>query len=431
MNDYNFATKEACRICGRAPLVAILSLGNLYVSDFVDNRVAAEARQAPLELVLCDKSTGGCGLVQLKHTVSHEALYRNYWYRSGMNKTMTDELCGIAAQSEALVPLGEGDFVLDIGANDGTLLRGYSTRGLNLIGFEPARNLAKWNREGTTKIIEDFFSFPAWERQFNAEKAKVITAIAMFYDLDDPNAFVADVKKCLDSDGVFIIQMSYLPSMLAQNAFDNICHEHLEYYSLLSLENLLQRHELEVFDVELNDVNGGSFRIYIKHRSNSTGIRMPRGAMERIKNLRESEASLGLGRKDVYQDFVKRVEEIRRKVIGFIKKEVANGKKICVYGASTKGNTLLQYFGIDHALVGTAAERNQDKWGKKTVGTLIPIISEAQARAEKPDYFLVLPWHFLKEFQERESEYLKAGGKFIIPLPEFKIIGANDQSSSA
>ena len=305
------------------------------------------------------------------------------------------------------------------------MLRGYKFSGLNLIGFEPAKNLGKYNSVGTTKIINDFFNYEAWQKEFDGVKAKVITAIAMFYDLDEPNKFVSDVAKCLDKDGVFIIQMAYLPSMLFKNMFDNICHEHLEYYSLLSLENLLKRHNLEVFDVELNDINGGSFRIYIKHKDGGQSIKISEGAQQRIDNLKRNEEKLELNDKKIYEDFAERVEKIKKEVFDFIKGEVEKGKKVYVYGASTKGNTLLQYFNLDNSLIKAAAERNSVKWGKKTVGTNIPIISEEQARAEKPDYFLILPWHFLKEFKEREAEYLKSGGKFIIPLPEFKVIGDN------
>lgn len=417
---------DKCRVCGFENLTPILSLGELHVSDFLEETEKDKAKKAPLELVLCEESQGGCGLLQLKHTVSHETLYRNYWYRSGMNKTMTDELVGIARKIESLVNFKPGDFAMDIGANDGTLLRGYVIQGINRIGFEPARNLSIWSREGTTKIIEEFFNYPDWQKEFGEAKAKIITAIAMFYDLDNPNEFVADVVKCLDDDGVFIIQMSYLPLMLSQNAFDNICHEHLEYYSLLSLENLLKRHNLEVFDVELNDINGGSFRIYIKHRGRGNAVRIPKKADRRLDYLRNYEKKLGLSNRGIYDEFVKRVYDIKDKVYNFIRDEVQKGKKVHVYGASTKGNTLLQFFNLDNSLIAAAAERNPDKWGKRTVGTFIPIISEEHARKEKPHYFLILPWHFLKEFREREIEYLKGGGKFIVPMPEFKIIEGND-----
>jgi len=412
-------TRSTCRVCDSRSLFSILSLGKLHVSDFVKKK--GKFKPEPLELILCDKQKGGCGLLQLKHTVSHEKMYRNYWYRSGMNRTMTQELNSIAQRVQSLVNLNPGDFVIDIGANDGTLLRGYTIPNLHTIGFEPARNLISFAKQDTTKIINDFFNAKAWHKGFHGSKAKAITAIAMFYDLEDPNKFVKNVTECLDDNGIFIIQMSYLPLMLSQNAFDNICHEHLEYYSLDSLNNLLTRHELEVFDVELNSINGGSFRIYTKFK-NSKNIRVPVEAPMRVESLRQFEIKLGLNRTNSYLKFQKRVLQIRESVSKFIKEEVQKGKKIHVYGASTKGNTLLQFFNLDHKVITAAAERNSDKWGTKTIGTNIPIISEERARKDAPDYFLVLPWHFLDEFVERERDYLARGGKFIVPLPEPKLV---------
>jgi len=419
----------SCRSCGNKNLTHVISLGDLYVSNFLDSlEKESSGTAAPLDLVLCDVGNGGCGLLQLKHTVSQDLMYRNYWYRSGMNKTMTDELHSIAKKIETMVGLENGDYVIDIGSNDGTLLRGYGNPTINRIGFEPAKNLAKYGEIGTTKIFGDFFNKETWKEEFGEKKAKAITAIAMFYDLDDPNKFVSDVKSCLDKSGVFVIQMSYLPLMLRQNAFDNICHEHLEYYSLLSIEPLLDRNGLEVFDVEINDINGGSFRIYIRNKeADNTISRFTFGVNdERVEAMRAREKELGLNQARVYMEFAKRVDGIKRNLVDFLKEEISFGKKIYVYGASTKGNTLLQYFNLDNRIITAAVERNKEKWGRVTVATNIPIISEEQGRKESPDYFLVLPWHFLREFMQREIEFLKKGGKFIVPLPEFKIIGMDD-----
>jgi hypothetical protein len=248
----------------------------------------------------------------------------------------------------------------------------------------------------------------------------------MFYDLEDPNRFVADVKEVMDPDGLWIVQMSYLPLMLQQNDFGNVCHEHLEYYSLHSFEYLLTRHDFALVDVERNDVNGGSFRAYIRNRDARPGVfgdqARRREAAARLDSLRKEEAELGLDSMAPYRDFAARVEHIQREVSGFIRSQVDRSKRVFVYGASTKGNTMLQYFGLDHCLITAAAERNPDKWGKVTVGTRIPIISEQEAREARPDYFLVLPWHFLEEFREREKNYLLGGGSFIVPLPHFTLI---------
>jgi ribosome maturation factor RimP len=401
-----------------------LSLGDLYVSDFLDSPDKAAGLKAPLELVLCNAKDGGCGLLQLKHTVSNEAMYRNYWYRSGINKTMTDELNGIAEKAAAIANLKAQDHVIDIGANDGTLLRGYKVPSLNTIGFEPALNLGPYNKQGTTKIIADFFDQSAWQKEYGATKAKIITAIGMFYDLDDPNAFVDDVAKCLDDEGLLVIQMMYLPSFLERNAFDGICHEHLEYYSLGSLENLLKRHGLEVFDVEMREqINEGSVRFYIRKESKGNALKVLNGAIERVAALRAREASLGLDDKQVYEALVKRILEAKEKVVSFIKQEVSKGKKVQGYAASTKGNTTLQFYGLTADLIEAIADRNPQKWGKFTVGTVIPVVSEETSRAQKPDYYFILAWHFLPEFERREADYLKHGGKFIVPMPEFRVIG--------
>lgn len=416
----NIILRTSCRVCGSHALTPVLSLGNHAISDFVNSHHQPPA--APLELVLCDVKSGGCGLLQLRHTADQNFLYRNYWYRSGMNQTMRTALSDITQSAERLLALQPGDVVVDTGSNDNTLLRSYQTPQLKRIGFEPARSLMSYADDHDITVFNDYFNAPTYW-QLTHRPARVITSIAMFYDLEDPNQFTADVKSILAQDGLWIIQMMYLPTMLAHNIFDNICHEHLEYYSLLSLEALLQRHDLKVIDVELNDVNGGSYRAYITHRENEAITPLP-GAADRLTALREQERTLKLEEATPYQAFADRVTTLKHQCVNFIRDEVTQGKTVYVYGASTKGNTLLQYYGLDNSVITAAAERNPDKWGKRTVATNIPIISEEEARAAKPDYFLILPWHFLKEFRQREAEYLNSGGKFIVPLPEFKIIGA-------
>lgn len=414
----NCKTIKVCRVCGSENLSPIISLGSIYVSDFVTDRMNAAEETYPLELVLCDPAKGGCGLLQLKHSVDPSKMYNFYYYHSGTNALMRKALADITRQAEKRIKLKKNDFVLDIGCNDGTLLRSYRTKGLKLIGMDPAKNLVPEARVGTTKVINDYFNYEAFNKALPGKRAKVITSIAMFYDLDDPNQFVSDIVRCLDKDGLWIVQMSYLPLMLETNAFDNICHEHLEYYSMMSLKALLKRHGLKAVDVELNDVNGGSYRVYIKRE----GAKTAGAGLERVKKLEASEARLKLADIETYYRFAARVDAIRSKICHFIKGEVKKGKTVYVYGASTKGNTLLQYFNLDHTLIKAAAERNPDKFGKKTAGTWIPIVSDEEARAAKPDYFLVLPWHFLKGFLAQEKAYLRSGGRFIVPLPEFRVI---------
>ena len=264
MLQKNIKEKDSCRVCHKK-LKSIITLGEQYVVNFIDSS-DQNLIKAELDLVLCNLKDGGCGLLQLRHTVPGELLYRNFWYKSGVNQSMRDALKNITDAIKEKIELNSNDIVVDIGANDGTLLRSYEIDGLNLIGFEPAKNLVSDASVGTTKVINDFFNSSAFQNEFPNRKAKVITSIAMFYDLDDPNEFVNNISKILDDNGIWVIQMNYLGTMLENNSFDNIVHEHLEYYSLKSLENLLSRHDLEIFDAEINDVNGGSIRTYVKKK---------------------------------------------------------------------------------------------------------------------------------------------------------------------
>lgn len=414
--------RTTCRISGE-PLIPLFSLGDLHMSGFIPEG-GQDLPAVPLELMLAPES----GLVQLADTPSFDDMYREYWYASGTNETMTLELKGIAEKVQRLTGLGKGDTHVDIGCNDGTLLS-FINPEVTRVGFDPAKNgYAEQSRKHADHIIEDYFTGSAYEALSLGKKAKVITSIAMFYDLEDPNAFVDDIDRVLDPEGLWVIQMSYTPLMLKQLAFDNICHEHLEYYTLQSLTYLLDRHNMKIVDCELNDVNGGSFRIYIR-KANATpalfGTAPYRDVAEyRVESIRAYEKTLNLQDPQTYLDFYRAVEALKAQTMDFIRAEKEKGKKIWAYGASTKGNTLLQWFGLDSTLIDGIAERQERKFGLKTVGTHIPICSEDEMRAAKPDYVLVLPWHFIEEFKRRERSFLESGGKFILPCPRFEIIGA-------
>jgi NDP-4-keto-2,6-dideoxyhexose 3-C-methyltransferase len=415
-------TRQTCRVCD-GTFDPVLSLGEQFVSNFLSPE-QPDGVKAPLDLMLCRR----CGLLQLRHTVPGDAMYQNYWYRSGTNQTMRNALADIANTAETLLSLQAGDAVLDIGCNDGTLLASYKTKGIFRIGFDPAENLAAFSREVADRVVNGFFAAEEFDRNpdLRTRRPKVVTSIAMFYDLEDPNKFVADIKKIMDPEGLWVVQMSYLPLMLKQHDFGNICHEHLEYYSLQSLEYLLKLHDFVVSDMQLNDVNGGSFRIFIRNRATDDArfgdAAYRRLAAGRVTAFRAEEAKMGLGETSTYREFALWTERIKDDVSRFICEQVHQGKKVAVYGASTKGNVMLQYFGLDRGVITAASERNPDKWGKVTVGTRIPIVSEEEARAAKPDYFLVLPWHFVEEFRDREKNYLLDGGRFIVPLPHFTLI---------
>lgn len=400
---------KQCRLCGSERLTRVLSLGNQFVSDFITS--TGEHPRSPLELVRCRD----CGLVQLRHTFPRASLYRHYWYRSGISKTMREALSDVATKASQVAMPGAGDIVVDIGCNDGTLLRSYSTQGLRLVGFEPAENLVEDARKGTDWVFNDFFNAALFHEKFGREKAKIITSVAMFYDLEDPNGFVADIVNCLAPDGVCVVQQNYLATMLEKNGFDNIGHEHLEYYSLSTMQKLVAKHGLDIFDVNTNDVNGGSFRVYMCHQG-----RCP--IRESVERLKRKEAHLRLNSGEAYLALAANIRKIKSRLTSLIKTELQRGKIVYVYGASNRGNTILQYCGLDHRFITKATDANPEKWGRKTVGTGIPIVSKEEARKDKPDYFLILPHHFLEEIKLEEKEFLKGGGKLIVPLPEVRVV---------
>ena len=408
-------TRSTCRVCESDRLSFLFSLGSQYINDFISPNEQKESIQAPLELIICEK----CTLVQLRHTAPQELLYRRYyWYKSGVTDTMRSALRDIIVSIESRVGLSPGDVVLDIGSNDGTLLRSYTTPNLFRVGVEPASNLADEGKQGLSCFIPDFWSIQNYHK-FVSKKAKVITAIGMFYDMEDPNQFISDSAEALQDGGIFVAQMMCLKNMLDQNDVGNICHEHLEYYSFSSLEYLFENNGLKIVDVELNSVNGGSYRVYAR-KKNSMSCSTETSISTRVKDVREGEAYLR--DKSVYSEFLTRLESNKASCVEFIKREVSLGKSVWVYGASTKGNVILQYFGLDSTLIDGASERSPWKWGKYTVGTMILCKSEEEARKSKPDYFLVLPYAFIDEFYKREEQWRKGGGKFIVPFPEFRVL---------
>jgi hypothetical protein len=333
-----------------------------------------------------------------------------------MRKALED----IVVKASEIAKPEAGDIVMDIGCNDGTLLRSYKTPGLKLVGFEPAKNLVEEARRETTFVFNDFFAYDLFQRKFSGSKAKIITSIAMFYDLDKPDSFVTDVVKCLDTNGVWMIQQNYLCSMLQQNGFDNVGHEHLTYYSLETMSRLLSPHDLEIFDVEKNDVNGGSFRTYIA----------PKGQFpikESVEKMRGFEKKLFSVKPSIYSTFAKNVRRVRSQLSKFITEQTKKGRTVYVYGASTRGNTILQYCKLDHRLIKKATDANPEKWGRRTPGTNIQIVSKTEARRDRPDFFLILPHHFLTEIMNEERAYLESGGTFIVPLPKFQTITASSE----
>ena len=393
-----------CRLCFNDKLLKLHSFGNLFVSNFVAEKDINKGIRAPLNLVYCRN----CKLLQLQHSAPQEIMYKKfYWYRSGITNTMKRALQDIFLTVKKMSILNKGDTVLDIGANDGTLLKYFKKKKYITIGCEPAKNLTKLLRKNCKYILKNFWNSKDLMKIIKSKKIKkpkLITAIGMFYDLEDPSEFIANAAEVLDEDGVFIAQLMCLKSMLNKNDLGNICHEHLEYYSYDSLKYLFEKNGLKIFKMEENDINGGSYRIFCKKNIARSIVYNEKTNLSEIKK------------------FIQRVELNKKKCLTFLYYAARKRLKVFVYGASTKGNTLLQYYGINNKLIQFAAERSHEKWGKYTIGSGVEIIPENKARNLNPDYFFVMPYSFIKEFIKREKKWLKGGGKFILPYPDFKII---------
>ena len=395
-----------CRICGSTELLPLLDLGEQAIANAFHHPGEKDPQKAPLELLRC----AGCSLVQLGHSVDTDRMYATYWYRSGTNRTMRDHLRGLVEEAEKVADVRNGDLVIDVGCNDGTTLSCWSP-GVTTIGVDPS-NISPKRADA---FVNDYFTWNNVAPALGERRAKVLTSIAMFYDLDEPRAFARDVAACLANDGIWVLELSYLPSMLEKVSYDTICHEHVTYYRIETFERVLEDTGLQLFDVAFNECNGGSFRLFVAR----AGTRAPTPRLvaahaEELRGAFDGDAP--------YQRFQAQVEASRTALRAFFARARTEGKQVWGYGASTKGMVTLQFCGIGKDDVVAIAERNPDKFGLLTPGTDIPITSESTMRQARPDYLLVLPWHFLPEFLEREQAYLNAGGKIVVPLPEFRIL---------
>lgn len=413
---------KQCRICGNHHLDSILNLGMQALTG-VFSWPGETVDRGPLELVKCrENEDDSCGLVQLRHSFAPVQMYgSNYGYRSGLNRAMVAHLAGIARAAKAAAPLSSGDVILDIGSNDGTLLQSMYEPGITAVGMDPTGLKFKKFYPPHIHLIPEFFSSATFFRQVGSKRAKIVSSIAMFYDLETPLQFMEQVKDVLAEDGIWIFEQSYLPAMVSQNSYDTICHEHLEYYRLKQIVWMAGRVGLEVRNIELNAANGGSFRVVAGH--NVSG-----NQSDAVAAMLRREEEGGFSQNRVYERFNSRIERHRdelRSVIGTLRRD---GQMVVGYGASTKGNVILQFCGFDSRDLPYIAEVNDDKFGRVTPGSEIPIISEMQAMELRPDVFLVLPWHFRDDFILRSQEYLSKGGAFIFPLPEIEVYRAKGAS---
>lgn len=403
---------DECRISGSKNLIEVLDLGVQSLTGVFPSSKQDYVTEGPLKLALCPDSQ----LLQLKHNYDLSELYGdNYGYRSGLNLSMVNHLNNKVNKLKKLTSISNNDIVLDIGSNDATLLKSYKIDECIRVGIDPTGKKFK-DYYDDIHLITDFFSSKKFQNLFPNKKAKIITSISMLYDLESPITFIKDIAQILDHDGIWHFEQSYMPTMLSMNLYDTICHEHLEYYSLTVIKNALEKCGLKIVDVSLNSINGGSFAVTASHVDSKFQTN------ESVINwMLDDEKKLELETVKPYLNFAERVLEHKKKLKKLIDELNNDGKKIMGYGASTKGNVLLQYCNLTSNDISHIGEVNSDKFGSYTPGSKIPIVSETEVKSMRPDYLLVLPWHFRDGIINKEKDYLASGGKFIFPMPEIEI----------
>jgi len=404
---------KKCRICNSVNFYELFSLGNLsFTGKFTKSKKNNTPRDY-LNLVMCKK----CKLVQLDRSFNPKFLYsKDYGYRTGINKTMTEHVKTVVKEAIKISKVKKDDYVLDIASNDATLLNFYDKKFIK-VGVDPISAKYKKFYKNIDFNLSDFFSYRLLKKNNLNKKFKIITTLSMFYDLKKPTFFVKDIKKILHKDGIFILEHADLLSIIKNCLFDTICHEHLEYYSSKIIINLMKKNKLRVFDIKQNNINGGSMRYFICHNNSIylTNYKI-------LNSVLNDEKKYSLENKITYNKFYNKINLVKKKIKKLIIKIKSNNKSIHGYGASTKGNVLLQYFNISNDYIEYIADRNKQKVNSYTPGTKIKIISEKTSRKMKPDYYLVLPWHFKSEIIKRETKTRKKGTKLIFPLPKIQII---------
>jgi SAM-dependent methyltransferase len=401
-----------CRNCKSQDLKKLFSLGNMsFTGKFSSSNKSIP--KGKLIVIICTK----CKLVQLDRNFNKNYLYGlDYGYRTGINKTMSFHVLQVKKQITKKIRLKPFDQVLDIGSNDATLLNSYNNKKIIKVGMDPL--VKKYNKfySNIDYALPFFFSDKKIPLKLRKKKFKIITALSMFYDLEDPNEFLKSIKNILHNDGILLIEQADLYLLLKNNVFDTICHEHLEYYSTNVIMKMLNQNGLKLFDHKFNKINGGSSQYYICHQNSSFKVNE-----RNINKAIKLEKNYGLEKIITYKKFYSRVILIKNNLKKIISKLIKKRKKIHGYGASTKGNVLLQLMNITSNEIKFIAERNPNKYNKFTPGSKIQIISEKESRKLKPDYYLVLPWHFKDEILIREKKMLSLGCKFIFPLPKIEI----------
>jgi hypothetical protein len=409
---------EKCRICGNPQLEIVLDLGDQMLTGIFPREKGANVTVGPLHLVKCFGGDDTCGLLQMEHSYNLSEMYgENYGYRSGLNASMVKHLNKKVKRIRRLVKLSKDNLIIDIGSNDSTTLQAYPKDELILVGFDPSGVKFHTYYPKHIQLISDFFSSAIVKKKFPGQKAKVITSFSMFYDLEDPKDFMKQIYEVLEDEGIWVFEQSYMPTMLKQNSYDTVCHEHLEFYALSQIKWMADRTGFKILDVEFNDINGGSFSVTVSKLKAKFKIAAS------VQKILDAELSQKLNELAPYRDFAERVIKARSELLSFITSAQKNGKIIAALGASTKGNVLLQYCGLTSKEINFVGEINRDKFECYTPGTWIPIISEDELIYKKPDYLIVLPWH-LKHFFVKNKKFKNMN--LIFPLPKFEIVSSKE-----
>lgn len=414
----SYTNIDRCRICGNAAFIPILHLGEQALTGVFPKTPDQPVTVGPIDLIKCDEAHAGCGLVQLRQSYAPTDMYgENYGYRSGLNPSMVQHLRRRVREALRMAEPQPGDLILDVGSNDSTLLQAYPQSGWELVGIDPTGHKFADYYPDHIALIPDFFDARTLARRCPGRKAKIVTSIAMFYDLECPESFMQQIHRVLDNEGIWVFEQSYLPAMIAANAYDTVCHEHLNYYAFQQIQWMTDRTGFKILDVELNEVNGGSFCVTVAKSSSSY-----RENTERIEQLLAQEEQAELNTPRPFVTFRENAYRHRDELRAFVRDVARRGKLICGYGASTKGNVMLQFCGFSAEDLPAIAEINADKYGAYTPNSLIPIRSEAEVRQLRPDYLLVLPWHFREGIVRREAKYLAEGGRLVFPLPRLEVV---------
>lgn len=408
-------TETNCRSCGADGLRPLLSLGRMPLANALLTAEQLNQPEAtyPLDLAFCTR----CALVQITETVPPEQLFKDYVYFSSFSDTMLAHARTLVERLVDQRRLDRSRLVVEVASNDGYLLQYYKAAGVRVLGIEPAANIAKVaeGERGIPTLCEFFDEGLAHRLRAEGTRADVVHAHNVFAHVPDPNGFVRGLRLILREDGVAVIEVPYVKDLIDRCEFDTIYHEHLCYFSLTALERLFGRHGMAIADVERVPIHGGSLRLFAVADGSAARARA-------VEELLAEEAAWGVDDVRFYQNFGARVDALRRDVRALLDDARRAGRRVAAYGASAKGSTLLNYFGLGADVLDFVVDRSTKKQGYFTPGTRLPICAPETLMERRPDYVLLLTWNFAQEVLQQQAEFRRRGGRFIIPIPELTVV---------